>query len=228
MVRLLAAGLVSLLALGDAGPPAAPPSPSPEPKLVTIDPTNLTVIKRESGPVNYYSVVASTGDGGSFVRSEYKPPYPTAVLGYQVPDELRKSISGIRWKWRALVLPIGGNECTKGKEDSAATIYLTWKRGLRWYTLKYCWSAVGPKGAVCDQRRNPFVAQDTTILESGGPLDEWKSVRIDLDAEFRKHFADGNPKASVPDFGGFGIMSDGDQTQSLSSADFAGFELELR
>jgi hypothetical protein len=222
MVRPIAAVLVSLLAVG-----ATADLPPPEPKAVTIDPTNLELIKRESGPVNYYSIVTSPEDG-SYIHSAYRPPYKTAVLGYQVPDELRRSIAGIRWRWRARVLPIGGNECAKGKEDSAATIYLTWKRGLRWYTLKYSWSAVGPKGAVCDRRRNPFVAQDTTIVESGGPLDVWKTVVVDLDAEWRRHFADGDPKANVPEFGGFGILSDGDQTQSLSEADFAGFELMLR
>ncbi|HEY3451591.1 MAG TPA: DUF3047 domain-containing protein [Myxococcales bacterium] len=226
MIRLLAAGIVSLLALGVAEPPAPVPPPT-ERKVVTLDPTNLEIIKRESGPVNYYSIVHSAGDG-SFIHSAYRPPYPTAVLGYQVPDELRQSLAKIRWKWRARVLPVGGNECERGKEDSAATIYLTWKRGLRWYTLKYCWSAVGPKGAVCDKKRNPFVAQDTVIVESGGPLDEWKTVEVDLDAVFRSHFAGGDPNAGVPAFGGFGIMSDGDQTQSLSEADFAGFALELR
>jgi hypothetical protein len=79
---------------------------------------------------------------------------------------------------------------------------------------------------VCDKKRNPFLAQDTVIVESGGPLGEWRSVELDLRAEFRKHFEGGDADAEVPDFFGIGLMSDGDQTHSVSSADFAAFALE--
>ena len=72
----------------------------------------------------------------------------------------------------------------------------------------------------------PFVAQDTVVVDSGPPLDTWHTVDIDLAAEFRKHFADGAADAEVPDFVGIGIMSDGDQTHSESSADYASFVLQ--
>jgi len=65
--------------------------------------------------------------------------------------------------------------------------------------------------------------QDTVILESGGPTGIWKTEEIDPSKEFISHFEDGNPDADVPDFIGVGIMSDGDQTQSVSAADYAGF-----
>jgi hypothetical protein len=110
-----------------------------------------------------------------------------------------------------------------GHGDSAAVVYLTWKHGLKYYTLKYVWSAVGTKGAVCDKKRNPFVAQDTIILESGGPLETWKNEQIDLKREFLSHFEPGNPNAEVPGFLGIGIMTDGDQTNSESAADYAEF-----
>src|SRR5262249_48331624 len=110
-------------------------------------------------------------------------------------------------------------ECSDGKGDSAAVLYLTWKRALKYYTLKYVWSAVSTKGAVCDTKRNPFVAQDTIILETGGPLGVWKAEQIDLQREFRNHFESGDPNADVPGFFGIGIMTDGDQTQSESAAD---------
>jgi hypothetical protein len=51
----------------------------------------------------------------------------------------------LRRRWRALVLPRGGNECADERGDSAASVYVTWKRGLRWYSLKYAWSSVGPR-----------------------------------------------------------------------------------
>lgn len=190
---------------------------------ITVAPTTWQLVKQRSGPVNYYSVV--TEDGRSFVRSRYAPPMKTALLGYQLPDADRRRIKSVKWSWRPQALPNGGDECVSGKGDSAAVVYLTWKRGLRYYTLKYVWSAVGQVGRVCDTKRNPFLAQDTVILRSGGPLGSWASEEIDLAAEFRKHFENGDPKAEVPDFLGMGLMSDGDQTSSASSADYGTFTL---
>lgn len=182
------------------------------------------VVERESGPTNYYRLFKDADP--PFIRAEYRPSYETTVLAVPVSEADRASARALSWRWRALTLPSGGNECAAGKQDSAAVIYATWRRGLRWYTLKYVWSAVGAKGAVCDKKSNPFVAQQTVVLESGGPLSEWKSERLDLRAEFRKHFENGDPSASVPDFLGVGIMTDGDQTHSNSSADYADFVLE--
>jgi Protein of unknown function (DUF3047) len=183
---------------------------------------SFRLVERVSGPLNYYTILLGPP---ARIRSDYQPGYKTAVVGYDVkPWQVRAT--KLRWRWRALTLPRGGDECRDGKGDSAAVVYVSWKRGLRYHTLKYVWSAVGARGAVCDKKRNPFLAQDTIILESGGPLNEWRSVELDLPAEFRRHFEDGDAKAEVPDLFGVGLMSDGDQTGSPSSADFADFAFE--
>jgi hypothetical protein len=188
---------------------------------LVIDAAAWRIVARESGPVNYY---ASMSEGETrFVRARYAPPVKTAVFGYQVPEADRQRAKKLRWTWRAMTLPVGGDECVPSKADSAAVVYVTWKRGLRYYTLKYVWSAVGKKGSVCDSRRNMFVAQDTVIVESGGPLGVWKSVEIDLAHQFRHHFEGGNANAPVPDFVGIGLMTDGDQTKSESAADYGTF-----
>jgi hypothetical protein len=132
----------------------------------------------------------------------------------------------LSWRWRAQALPIGGNECVKTKSDSAAVVYVTWRRGLRWYALKYVWSSSVQRGTVCEKKRNPFRAQDTIVLESGGPLNEWRTVELNPDAEFRRHFEPGDASAAVPDLIGVGLMSDGDETASKSSADWADFVLK--
>jgi hypothetical protein len=191
---------------------------------VVVDPSQWRVVDRDSGPDRYYSQVRDPAM--PFLRAHYRPPMHTTVLGFQLPDEAHASARILRWKWRAEIFPAGGNECAKGKEDSAADVYATWKGGLRYYALKYVWSSVGPRGTTCDRKRNPFVAQDTIILESGGATDQWKSEEIDLRAEFRRHFADGKADADVPDFVGLGILTDGDQTQSDSAADYGGFVVE--
>jgi hypothetical protein len=188
---------------------------------VAIEPSAFRIVERDSGPVNYYSVVR---EGGlSFLRSHYRPPWKTSVVGWQMPEAGRETASRLSWSWRARALPAGGDECSPAKSDSAASVYATWKRGLRYYTLKYSWTARGTVGATCARKRNPFVAQDTVILRVGPPLDSWQHEKVDLRAEFRKHFEDGDPKAGVPNFVGVGILTDGDQTQSESRADIGSF-----
>lgn len=194
------------------------------PRGLAIEPGAFRIVARESGPDNYYRV--TTEGGTTFVRARYLPPMKTAVLGWQTPDADRQKAKALRWTWRARTLPKGADECQPGKGDSAAVVYVTWKRGFRYYTVKYVWTATGTKGAVCGKKRNPFVAQDTVLLEVGAPLDAWRSVELDLRSEFRRHFADGDARAEVPDFVGIGLMSDGDQTHSESSADYGPFAFE--
>jgi DUF3047 family protein len=217
----LAIGAAALLALAYAA--GGPASALAGGAVTPLDVRGFRVVKRDSGPVNYYRVVEDPTT--PFLRAEYKPPLATTVLGYEVPEADRKTAKTLKWSWRALTLPKNGNECVKGAEDAAATVYVTWKRGLRWYTLKYQWSAAGTKGSICNRKRNPLVAQDTVILESGGPTNTWKNESIDLDAEFRKHFAGNDAKAEVPAFVGVGILTDGDQTGSESAADYAAFSV---
>ena len=231
-MRLLAHTLPGALALCAAAALAQqgaliqpfPESPIPEGlKAQRLDVHGFRVVESYSGPVSYYKIIEDPA--GPFIRAQYHPPLETVTLGIEIPDRFRQATRRLRWRWRALVLPKGGNECKDGFGDSAAVVYISWKRGLKWYSIKYVWSYDAPKGKVCDQRRNLFVVQDTVILQSGGPMNTWIEQEIDPSAEFRKHFEGGNPTADVPDFLGIGLMSDGDQTNSISSADYAGFTL---
>jgi hypothetical protein len=192
-------------------------------KETALDARKFRVIDSESGSTNYYEVVDDPA--GSFIRAEYWPPLETVTLGVEVPERLKKGVKKIRWRWRAQVLPKGGNDCRDGRADSAAAVYVTFKRGLKWYTLKYVWAGEGAKGKSCQQKRNPFVAQDAIVLEAGGPTSEWRTEEIDPSAEFRRYFENGDPHADVPELQGLGIMTDGDQTASISAADFGGFVL---
>ncbi len=200
------------------------PTASASPSTVVVDVGGFRVIDSKSGPDDYYTVVR--GDPVPFIRAHYKPGMATTVLGWQAPDRARSGARTLRWKWRVEAFPRDGDECTGGHEDSAAVVYVTWKHLLRWSTLKYVWSTVGARGATCGRRRNPFVQQDTVILESGGATDAWQNEEIDLRAEYRRHFEEGHADADVPDFAGIGIMSDGDQTRSDSAADYAGFSVD--
>jgi hypothetical protein len=216
-----AASLAAALALGVAASrPAAAGDPGPG-EEVPVDLHGFEVAASESGRVSYYTMVE--GPEGVYIRGRYRPPLETATLALRLPDWAHRRVARLRWQWRANTLPVGGDECRQGYGDSAASMYVTWKRGLKWYSIKYVWSTVGQVGLTCDRVRNPFVVQDTVVLRSGPPLGVWMGQEVDPSAEFRAHFGD-----EPPDLVGLGLMSDGDQTRSPAAADFRNFSIVAR
>lgn len=177
-----------------------------------------------SGPAVYYHV--ETTAEATLLRGEYKPGLETVTMGIEVPENLRQRVRRVRWSWRARTFPQSGDECTPGRGDSAASLSLAFKRGLKWYVLKYVWSTVGPLGAVCDKKRTLLLARDTIILESGGTPGTWLRELVDVKRAFIDHFANGDPSADVPDLVGIAVMTDGDQARSESAADWAAIELQ--
>src|SRR5436305_4546822 len=217
---------VALLALGFAARAAAGEPPRPVPagaRAFRVDIHEFRVFERDSGPRNYYRAMSEAQD--EFIRGVYNPSLKTVTLFAPVPDEVRRGARSFRFRWRALVFPRGGNECVAGRGDSAANVYLAWKKGLRWYSMKLVWSSEASRGATCNGTRNPLVAAASVVLESGGPAGVWREEEVDPDALFRAQFEGGRPDAEVPELQGIGILTDGDQTQSVSAADYAGFVL---
>jgi hypothetical protein len=196
-------------------------APSPQWRQIPIEVGEFKVLTRDSGPRNYYRVLTEAHE--HLIRGVYTPGLETVTLFAPVPDELRRGVRLFKFRWRAHYFPRGGNECKDGYGDGAANVYITWKRGLRWYTIKLDWSSVAPAGTTCNVIRNPFLASDSVILRSGPPTGVWQEEEVDPDALFRAHFEGGNPTAEVPELQGIGILTDGDQTRSLSVADYAGF-----
>src|SRR5262249_1559333 len=147
---------------------AAPPPPGTEVKL---DIYNFEVIERDSGPVTYYKFVKE--EGTKILRAQYRPPLESVTLGMPIPEELRHRVRMLSWRWRVLTFPAGANECNAGKSDSAAGVFVTFKRGLKYYIIKYAWTTEGPVGEWCNKRRSMVLVRDTRILEAEGPVHRW-------------------------------------------------------
>jgi hypothetical protein len=172
----------------------------------------------ESSHSNYYEL--RQDDRGEFLHAEFRPGDDPVKEALALPEADRHGHFDLSWRWRVLALPVGANDCVPDKTDSAASVYVVWRRGLRWYGLKYTWSSVGPLGAICDTRDNPFLRGDAVILETGGPLNVWREERIDIDAEFRRHFANGDPSVEIPDLVAIAVLTNGSNTGSPASADY--------
>jgi hypothetical protein len=188
-----------------------------------LDLRQVRKLPDESHSYDYYTLARDSH--GVFIHAEYEPDNLAIRRGFEVPAEHSREHHRLRWRWRALVLPEGGDECESSKRDSAGSVYVIWRRGLRTYGLKYSWSSVGKLGAICDRWNNPIIKGETIILRTGGPLRTWVNESLDLDQEFRNHFENGDPEAKIPRLIGIAILTDGDQTHSPSSADFGTFIL---
>jgi hypothetical protein len=212
--------LLAFLAAAEAdGGASAPPATSQH--RVTISPRTFKVLEQDSGPVNYYTVVTE-GDT-VMIHSAYKPGLATVVFAGVVPEEARKQVTRVSWRWRVHSLPKDSNDCGPGFTDSGAAVFLTFKAGSKYMILKYVWSTTGKAGSFCQSKRGWFLDRDTILLHVGGPLDTWETQTVDARADFIKHF--GVKPEDVPDFVGIAIMTDGDQSNSVVESDYADFTI---
>jgi hypothetical protein len=198
----------------DGGTPSAAGS-----HQLTIPVSSLKVLEQDSGPVNYYTVLSEGGQ--SVLHASYKPPLATVVMAAVVPEEARQQVSRVSWRWRVHSLPKDSNDCGPGFADSGASVFLTFKSGMKYKILKYVWSTTGTVGSFCQSKRGWFLDRDTILLHVGGPLDAWQSESVDPRAAFAKHFE--TKLEDVPDFVGIAVMTDGDQSNSVVESDYADF-----
>jgi len=181
--------------------------------------SSFDVFKQDSGPVNYYSV--TTEDSVPILRGVYRPPLGNVVLKAEVPEQARHTVSVVSWRWRVHAFPRDGNDCGPGESDSAASVFLAFKAGLKIMAIKYVWSTIGTVGQSCQSNRGWFFDRDTVLVQVGGPLDVWSSYSVDPRREFVKHY--GGKLEDVPDFIAIGLMTDGDNSRSPAEADYADF-----
>jgi hypothetical protein len=219
------AGAAGILALCAGAAAAQSPAPTSDTRVVALDVRAFRPVEGpSSGPEVYYQVVEEE-PGKLILRGDYRPGLETVTMGVEVPEAVRPVARTLRWKWRARAFPVGGDECTPGKGDSTASVSAAFKRGFKWYILKYVWSPVAPLGAVCDRKRSLLLARDTIVLESGGKPGTWLNEVVDLRQSFIDHFEGGNRDADIPDLVGVAVMTDGDQTNSVAGADWGSFEI---
>jgi Protein of unknown function (DUF3047) len=191
------------------------------PSIQRLDVRRFQVVERTSGPVNYYQVVNQAE--GSYLRARYQPTLQTTVLGVETPKASRRSMRGLRWRWRVHVLPVGADDCKPKIGDAAAGVFATFQAGLKTRVLKYVWNTTGSVGGTCQMARSLFFDKDEVILRVGPPLDTWVSESVDPRADYVRSF--GGHLQDVPDLVGIGVLTDGDATRSPSEADYGDFEL---
>ncbi len=163
-------------------------------------------------------------DSGGFLRaahdavkrSGYAPPpavhYGRAFAEGAVP--LTRACS-FEWRWRVLKHPAAAKDPW---DDLAASVYVVMRApgifaGGRGFKLGWL-SRPGPVGT-----RQRGLIQIEVRHDAAG--DEWRSERVDLCALYKRHYAD--PAGESIRY--VGVVTDADDTNSESRADYADFRL---
>ncbi len=186
-----------------------------------LDIRSFQVVEQSSGKDNYYRF--ESGPDGAYLAARYRPPFDTMVRGIEAPHRYRRTLAGLRWRWRVLAFPKGGDDCNPDVGDAAGGVFATFKAGLKVMVIKYVWNSVGPAGRSCERANNLFFAKREVVLRSGGETGVWHTETVDPRRDFVRYY--GGKLEDVPDFVALGVLTDGDATSSRSEADYGDFVL---
>src|SRR5258708_309803 len=151
----LCAAMAGPVASGPAqGPSQAAVAPvgPPGTRAVVLGPDKFQVLERDSGPVNYYRTIDDPQQ--AFIRGVYRPGLQTVTLFAEAPEDLRRGVRLVRWRWRAPVLPREGDQCAgRNPPHPPPHGHRAWKTGARWYPPHIVRGTQAPLCAPCPGQR---------------------------------------------------------------------------
>ena len=136
----------------------------------------------------------------------------------------------ISWRWRVHRVPRGANEQKRGRNDSAAAIYVVFLRNkipyLSWRYqpinfIKYVWSTSLPAGRVINKIKKKIGATiyegRFIVLQSGrGKIGQWITEQRNVIRDYRMAFGKTPKKNPVL----VAILTDSNDTKSSAIADY--------
>lgn len=158
-------------------------------------------------------------NGNHFLHAAPIPGVEGRIIAKKTYINLKKT-PYLKWRWRVHKLPKDGNERTKN--DSAAGVYIFLQKGIKRRILKYCWSTTYTDKDWIESKSSTWLWKTKLkVLRQGPPLGEWVEEIVDIRKDFQEAFGMEAPQGSE----GIGILTDGDQTNSESVADYDDFVL---
>ncbi|MFQ5708240.1 MAG: DUF3047 domain-containing protein [bacterium] len=140
----------------------------------------------------------------------------SVILGKDIKWNLKK-YPYVSFRWRAHILPKGGDERYGETVDSAAGIYFVFRKkfGLIPESIKYVWSTTLPVGSA--MRRSGTGKPWMVVAESGDEhLGEWRTYVFNAYEAYKKTFGGRPPSRPI----GLGILTDANSTHSKAYADY--------
>lgn len=169
---------------------------------------------REQGGRMVYTVQEDAE--GSFLHAESRDDSHT--IGHSLSVDLTE-YPFLEFSWRALSLPLGGNERERETNDGALGVYVVfegWSMPPR--SIKYVWSTTLPAGTVAE---SPYSRKSKIVVLRCGEenVGQWVDERVNVLEDFKRLFGE----SKIPRVRGIGILTDSDNTSSTSAGDYRSF-----
>ena len=139
--------------------------------------------------------------------------------GSTITKELKvdtKQFPIIEWRWKAAVLPKGGDSRKAATDDQAAQLYVTFPRfpaAVRSRIIGYVWDTTAPAGSIVKSEKAGTVTY--VILRSGpAELGKWISERRNVAEDYKKIWGE-EPQEHV---GAISVAIDSNDTKSASES----------
>lgn len=125
----------------------------------------------------------------------------------------------LRWRWRVMQLPPGGDERRTETNDSAAGIYILFDSRLFPRIVKYVWSSTLPVGT---RVQNPVYWRLKAIVLRSGPVgaEAWHQETVNFYQDYKELFGR-EPEEVLA----IGLLTSSDETKSVAIADYDDFTL---
>ena len=162
-----------------------------------------------------YTVRAEAGE--AFLHAESARSSHT--VGYELTADPAVT-PRLRFAWRPLTLPPGGDERAKATNDSALAVYVIFEGwGIPPKSIKYVWSTTLAPGTSTE---SPYSSRaKVAVLRSGPPAapGAWVEEEVDVAADYRRLFGE----RGVPRVQGIAVLTDSDNTGSRAAGDYRFF-----
>jgi hypothetical protein len=122
----------------------------------------------------------------------------------------------LSFRLRIRAVPEGSDEREEQRADSAAGLYLSYRRklGLVPETVKFVWSGSLSVGSAF---RRPGIGMPWTVVVGSGAADEtWRTFVFRTEDVYRRTFGKDPGRRPL----GIGLLSDANSTGSFASADY--------
>jgi hypothetical protein len=218
-----AAGAAALLALAVAAPlPAAGGAGAETPPSVLVEDWSTQPLGRRGipegwqgqrwGSPRYDLTVVADGNGRALhLRSDNE--------GSTISKEVKVDVKRfpiLQWRWKAVVLPAGGDSRRKEADDQAAQIYVAFPRfpqAVRSRVIGYVWDTTAPVGLVAGSQKTGTV---TYVIVRSGPaeLGKWITETRNVLEDYRRIFGE-EPTEEV---GAISVAVDSNDTRSRAES----------
>ncbi|MCI0372695.1 MAG: DUF3047 domain-containing protein [candidate division NC10 bacterium] len=163
-------------------------------------------------------------DGGGLVL-RVSGQGAAAWANRELADPIEPAEGRLRWSWRVLELPRGGDLRDRAADDSAIRVYVIFGKpgglfGGSGRIVFYTWGNAEPDGLTL----RSFVSDRIQIVRVAGEMEAdslWRDQEIDPFADYRRFW-----RRDPPGITAVGIMQDTDMTRAMAVAEFRGLRWE--